>query len=73
MEHCKDIKAGDEVEIRMDNEGVAKQLTHDSAINDDDIRKEAFRIWRWGSKKNNRVTFVRTSRRENKAGKILGS
>jgi ribonuclease HI len=71
--HCNDIKVRDEVEIRMDNEVVAKQLNHDSSINDDDIRTEAFRIWGWGRKKNNKVTFVRISRRENKAGKILGS
>ena len=70
---CKDIKDGDELEVRIDNEVVAKQLNHDSAINDEDVRNDAFKIWDWSKKRRVTTNFVRVPRKENKAGKILGS
>ena len=73
LEKCKDIKKGDDVEIRLDNEVVVKQLNHESGINDDDVREMALRIWEWADKKEGKVAFRRVPRRENKAGKILGS
>jgi ribonuclease HI len=71
--NCKDFARGDEVEVRMDNEVVVKQLNHNSAINDEDVRKEAFKIWKWGKSREVDLTYVRVPRKDNKAGKILGS
>jgi ribonuclease HI len=73
LDHIKEVKDGDEVEIRSDSEVVVKQLNHQSAINDDDIRKIALKIWEWGTKWNTSVSFVSVPRKENKAGKILGN
>jgi ribonuclease HI len=71
--NCKNLNEGDEVELKMDNEVVVAQLNRQSAINDDDIRKLALRIWRWGQEKSCKLTFVKVPRKENKAGKFLGS
>ena len=73
LEHIKGVKAGDEIELRIDNEVVVKQLNHESAMNEDDIRKMALKIWEWGTKRNLALSVVRVPRSENKAGKILGS
>jgi ribonuclease HI len=69
----KDLGKSDELEVRIDNEVVARQLNHESGINDEDVRKRALRIWGWSRKRGCKVTFVRVPRKENKAGKILGS
>src|SRR5712691_1856026 len=50
LENSKGMKDGDEVELRSDNEVVVKQLNHQSAMNEDDIRKIALKIWEWGTK-----------------------
>ena len=77
LQHLKGIRSEDEVEIRCDNEVVVKQLNHESAINEEDIRKMAFEIWEWGEKRLTRrripVSIVRVLRKDNKAGKMLGS
>jgi ribonuclease HI len=73
LDRVKDAAEGDELEVRIDNEVVVKQLNHESGINEEDVRRRAFKVWDWCRKKEGKVTFVRVPRKENKAGKILGS
>ena len=73
LEKCKGVNAGDELELRMDNEVVSMQLNRVSAINDEDVMKQALRIWNWGKNKRVGITFAKVPRKENKAGKMLGS
>lgn len=73
LDRVKDAVEGGELEVRIDNEVVVKQLNHESGINEEDVRKRALKVWEWCRKKENKVTFVRVPRKENKAGKILGS
>ena len=73
LDRFKDFGKSDELEVRIDNEVVARQLNHESGINDEDVRKQAFRIWEWSRKRGSKVAFVKVPRKENKAGKILGS
>ena len=59
-----------EIEILMDNETVAKQLNKKYAINSEDSRQMALKIWSMSEKN---VRFLWIPREDNKAGKILGS
>jgi ribonuclease HI len=73
MQNMKDISKDDELEIRCDADPVVKQLNHENAIDKDDIREHAMRIWQdMASKFRGRVRFVWVPRGNNKAGKILG-
>jgi ribonuclease HI len=71
LEDNKDAIQNDVVTPLTDNETVANQLNHTDAINKEDIREMAFKIWGMIAKKN--VTFLYVPREKNKAGKILGS
>jgi ribonuclease HI len=73
LEHAKGIRPNDEIEIRSDNDTVVNQLNHEDAINDDDIREFALRIWSLSGKLGSSIRFVWIPRARNKAGKMLGS
>ena len=66
----EEIIKDNEIEILIDSKVVAEQLNHKSAMNSDDIRDMAFKIWNMTGKN---IRFLWIQRKDNKAGKILGS
>ncbi len=70
--NAKDISTEDEIEILSDSDTVINQLTHEYAINEDDLREYAKQIWSINVKKDGRISFRWVSRQHNKIGKMLG-
>jgi ribonuclease HI len=68
LEYHKELS---EITILMDNQVVADQLTHKSGINHEDALNVAKKIWDLTSDK--KVRFLWIPRKQNKAGKMLGS
>lgn len=73
LENARGLGQNDEVQIRCDNNTVVRQLNHDYAINDNDIRDFVMKIWSFNEKFAKPISYVWIPRAENKAGKILGS
>lgn len=67
----EDHKEALEIAILLDNRTVADQLNRKAGINDDDIRDLCFKIWNLARGK--KVRFLWIERKQNKAGKMLGS
>lgn len=73
LRNAKGLGLDDEIQIRSDNETVVRQLNHDYAINDPDIRQYAMDVWAFNGRFHRHIDFVWIPRQENKAGKLLGS
>lgn len=73
LENAKGLQKTDRIQIRCDNNTVVHQLNHEYAINEDDIREYAIRVWSFNEKFSQPISYVWIPRAENKAGKILGS
>jgi ribonuclease HI len=71
LEDHKDIIENNEVEILMDGRTVADQLNRKAALNRDDIREMAMKVW--GLTSGKKVRFQWIPRKQNLAGKMLGS
>lgn len=83
LEHFKDyiskyrnrFRRVDEVEIRSDSRLVVQQVNHDWPVKADNLRPLAMIVWRLKlqlKEKGVTITFMWISRKENKAGKMLG-
>jgi ribonuclease HI len=59
--------------IHSDSELVINQLNHKFAINNDTLRELALDIWNMIDNNNAKVEFKWVSRKDNIAGKMLGS
>jgi len=62
----------DEYIIYSDSQLVVNQLNHLWSIDDKELRKLAESIWNMVYRNNLNVKFVWISRKDNKAGKLLG-
>ena len=73
-EALKDLLDEDkEIIVYSDSKVVVNQLNHEYAINDDILRALAFEIWSMINDKDADVRFRWISRKDNLAGKMLGS
>jgi ribonuclease HI len=70
-DHIEIVNSLTEIEFLIDNQIVQKQLNRQSAINDEETRRVALKIWEMIAGK--KVRFQWIPREQNKAGKILGS
>ena len=70
VDHMDSIEK-DEIEILLDSDSVVKQLNGENAINRDDIRELAMKIWKISEGR--KVRFLWIPREQNRAGKMLGS
>ncbi len=59
--------------VYSDSQVVVNQLKHEYAINREHLRQSALRIWNMINEKNLDIRFEWIPRKQNKAGKILGS
>ena len=71
LEDHEEIIESNEINILMDNQTVANQLNNKFGINQNDTRDTALKIWDMSGGKN--VRFLWIPRKQNKAGKMLGS
>ncbi len=62
-----------EIIIYSDSKNIVKQLNHEHAINDSKLRELAIEIWNIIAESKANVRFEWISRRDNIAGKMLGS
>jgi len=60
----------EEIEVYSDSKVVVNQLNHTFAIKDDTLRNLALEVWKLSERLN--IKFIWVSRKENKAGKVLG-
>jgi ribonuclease HI len=60
--------------IKSDSKNTVNQINHQFAINNNELRKLALQIWSMiGQMTNQNIIFTWVPRKENLAGKILGS
>jgi ribonuclease HI len=68
----KYVDSSDEITIYSDSKNTVNQLNHEFAINNEELRNLAREAWRIIGKFSN-LSIVWVSRKENLAGKMLGS
>lgn len=68
----KFVDSDDEITIYSDSKNTVSQLNHDFAINNEQLRKLAQEAWSLIGKFSN-LTLTWVPRKENLAGKMLGS
>lgn len=71
LEAHKEVLETDQLNILMDNEAVAGQLNSKMGINGKEARSLVLKIW--SLTEGRKVSFLKIPRKQNKAGKLLGS
>jgi len=69
----KYVDSNDEITIYSDSQLIVSQLNHEFAINNDELRKLAQESWNIMGKFSDRPSLIWVRRKDNLAGKMLGS
>ena len=69
----KFVDSNDEITIYSDSKNTVYQLNHEFAINNDELRRLAQEAWGIIGKLSDRLSIKWIPRKENLAGKMLGS
>ncbi len=73
LEYVTSLDAADDIVIHSDSMNTVKQLNHEYAINNEQLRVLARQAWVLMAKLGSRLVISWVPRRENPAGRMLGS